>query len=85
MTGHRLDVLPLSRHRWIVRHEGDPTPLSEHTTLSDAKAQARILARRFGEPVIHVHELDGEVHDEGVPPADWLPPAAEIKRPRAEP
>ena len=23
MTRHRLEILPLSRHRWIVRYEGD--------------------------------------------------------------
>jgi hypothetical protein len=66
MSGHHLEVLPLSRHRWIVRYEGDPTPLSEHPTLTDARAEARNWARQFGEPIIHVHELDGECHTEAV-------------------
>ena len=32
MTGHHLEIIPMSRHRWVVRYEGDVTPLSEHDT-----------------------------------------------------
>jgi hypothetical protein len=39
------------------------------------------VARRFGERVIHVQELDGERHDIHVPPNDWAPPAADVPRP----
>jgi hypothetical protein len=30
MSGHHLEIVPLSRHRWIIRYEGDPVALSEH-------------------------------------------------------
>ena len=42
------------------------TPLSEHRTLSEARAAAINHARQFGESIIHVNELDGEHHDERV-------------------
>jgi hypothetical protein len=85
MTGHHLEILPLSRHRWIVRYEGDVTPLAEHATLADARAEARNHARQFGEPVIHVHELDGECHTEEVDPDFRAPTPADVKGPRVEP
>jgi hypothetical protein len=85
MTGHHLEVLPLARHRWVVRYEGDPTPVSEHSTQTEAKAAARLHARQFGERVIHVHELDGELHTEGVEPDFRAPTPADVKGPKAEP
>jgi hypothetical protein len=54
MTGHILEVLPLSRQRWIVRYEADATPLSEHPTLAEARAAAINHARQFGESTIRV-------------------------------
>jgi uncharacterized protein DUF2188 len=50
MTGHHLEVLPLSRHRWVVRYEGHSTPLAELPTQTEARAEARNHARQFGEP-----------------------------------
>jgi hypothetical protein len=85
MTGHHLEILPESRHRWIVRYEGDVTPLSEHATLTEARAEARNWARRFGDPVIHVHELDGDSHTEQIDPDFRAHTAAEVKGPVAEP
>jgi hypothetical protein len=85
MTDHHLEILPLSRHRWIVRYEGDVTPLTEHATLADARAEARNHARQFGEPVIHVHELDGGCHTEEVDPDFRAPTPADVKGPRVEP
>ncbi|MEA2400249.1 MAG: hypothetical protein QOK00_652 [Thermoleophilaceae bacterium] len=85
MTGHHLEVLPLSRHRWVVRYEGDPTPISEHQTQTEAKAAARLHARQFGESLIHVHELDGECHTEGVNPDFRAPTPADVKGPTAPP
>ncbi len=85
MTGHRLEILPLSRHQWIVRYEGDDPPLSEHPTLADARAEARNWARQFGEPVILVHELDGECHVEGIEPEFRAPSPADVKGPVVEP
>lgn len=92
MTGHPLEIQPLSRHRWIVRYAGDVTPLSEHT-LTEAR-QAAInhadssVSRRstsFGEPTIHVHELDGEEHDEFVDPDFVASTPSDVKGPHVEP
>jgi hypothetical protein len=56
-----LEVLPADKE-WIVRYEGDPTPLSHHDAKEDAIAEARNHAREFPEPIIKVHDLDGETH-----------------------
>jgi hypothetical protein len=85
MTGHRLEIVPLSRHRWVVRYEGDTVALSEHPTLADARADARNWARQFGEPAILVHELDGETNVEPVDPDFRAPTPADVKGPVAEP
>jgi hypothetical protein len=85
MTGHHLEVLPLSRHRWVVRYEGDVTPLSEHATQADATADARNHARQFGETLIHVHELDGGRHEVEVDPDFDAPTPRDVKGPKVEP
>jgi hypothetical protein len=85
MTQHHLEILPLSRHRWVVRYEGDPVPLSEHATLSDARAAATSFARQYGEPDIHVHELDGECRTEYVDAEFRAPTPADVKGPHVEP
>jgi hypothetical protein len=85
MTGHHLEVLPLSGERWIVRYEGDTTPLGEHLTLAEALGDARTFARSFGEPVIHVHEKDGFCRTIEVEPEFRAPTPADVKGPRVEP
>jgi hypothetical protein len=85
MTGHHLEIRPVSRHHWIVRYEGDVTPLSEHPTLTDARAAALNHARQFGESRIHVHGLDGEQHVEEVDPDFRAPTPADVKGPHVEP
>jgi 2-polyprenyl-6-methoxyphenol hydroxylase-like FAD-dependent oxidoreductase len=85
MSGHRLEILPLSRHRWVVRYDGDPTPLTESPTLADARAEARNWARQFGEREIAVHELDGEFHVEEIDPDFRAPTPADVKGPHVEP
>jgi hypothetical protein len=85
MTGHHLEIVPLSRHRWVVRYEGDVTPIAEAPTLSDARAEARNFARQFGERVIHVHELDGELRHEEVDPDFEAPTPKDVKGPAVEP
>jgi hypothetical protein len=85
MTGHQLEVVPLSRHHWIVRYAGDVTPLSEHATETDAVAEARNHARLFGEPAIHVQELDGGRRTEYVDPEFRAPTPADVKGPAVEP
>jgi hypothetical protein len=85
VTGHHLEVVPLSRHRWAVRYEGDVTPLAELPTQTDAVAEARNHARHFGEPLIHVHELDGGCHSVYVDADFRAPTPADVKGPKAEP
>jgi hypothetical protein len=85
MTQHRLEILPQSRHRWIVRYEGDVTPLAEAPTLTDARAEARAFAMQFGEPVILVHELDGGFHTEDVDTPFRAPTVRDVKGPHVEP
>ena len=85
MTDHRLEIQPLSRHRWVVRYEGDSAPLAEQPTLEDARAEARNWARQFGETAIVVHELDGDTHIEGIDPDFRAPTPADVKGPVAEP
>jgi hypothetical protein len=85
MTGHHLEIVPLSRHRWIVRYEGDVTPLSEHATQTEARAEARNWARQFGERLIHVHQLNGGCHTEEIDPDFVAPTSADVKGPVVEP
>ncbi|MDX6704346.1 MAG: hypothetical protein QOK16_1837 [Solirubrobacteraceae bacterium] len=85
MTDHHLEIVPLSKQHWIVRYEGDVTPIAQAPTLKDARAEARNFARQFGEPVIHVHELDGECHTEHVDPDFRAPTPRDVKGPYVEP
>jgi hypothetical protein len=85
VTAHHLEIVPLSRHRWVVRYEGDITPLSEHSTQADALADARNWARQFGELAIHVYELDGGAHTVDVDPDYRAPTPADVKGPVVEP
>jgi hypothetical protein len=85
MTGHHLEVVPISRQHWVVRYEGDTTPIAEASTQTDARAEARNFARQFGEPAIHVHELDGECHTEHVDPDFRAPTPRDVKGPHVEP
>jgi hypothetical protein len=85
MTRHHLEIVPVTRHRWLVRYEGDVTPLAEAPTLDDARAEARNWARQFGEPLIRVHELDGGYHEEDVDPDFRAPTPADVKGPVVEP
>ena len=68
-----------------MRYEGDPTPLSEYPTETEAVTEARHHARQFGETVIHVHELDGEMHTEEIEPDFEAPTPADVKGPKVEP
>jgi hypothetical protein len=85
MTGLRLVIRPLSPEHWTVSYEGDPTPLSEHRTQAEARAEAVNHARQFGESTIHVYELDGGEHDEHVDPDFRAPTPAAVKGPHVEP
>jgi hypothetical protein len=85
MTHHSLEVRPLSRQHWIVRYEGDVTPLSEHPTLAEARRAAINHARQFGERRIHVLELDGDQRYEELDPDFSAPTPADVKGPHVEP
>jgi hypothetical protein len=85
MSGRHLEIMPLSRHRWVVRYEGDVTPLAELDTLTEAEAEARNHARQFGVSQIHVHELDGGWHTHVSDPDFPAPTSADVKGPKVEP
>ncbi|HEY4427695.1 MAG TPA: DUF2188 domain-containing protein [Solirubrobacteraceae bacterium] len=85
MTGHHLEIRPLSKQHWVFGYEGDPTPLSETPTLEEALAEARIHAKEFGESVLHVHHLDGRVEETLVEPERRAPTPADVKGPHVEP
>jgi hypothetical protein len=53
--------------------------------LTEARVAALNHARQFGEPTIHVHELDGDQHDEDVDPDYVAPTPADVKGPQVEP
>ncbi len=40
-----IHVEPTSKGRWIVRHEDEREPLSEHESATDAERSARALAQ----------------------------------------
>ena len=63
-----IEVVAVEDERWLVRYEGDPTPLSEHATRDDPIADARNHAREFPEPILHVRGKDGEVETQIVEP-----------------
>jgi hypothetical protein len=85
MTGHQLEIAPLSREHWVVRYTGDVTPLSEHRTLAEARVAAINHARQFGEPTILVHELKDGCHEEHVDPDFRAPTPADVKGPTSSP
>jgi hypothetical protein len=49
MTGHQLEIPPLSREHWVMRYTGDVTPLSERRTLAKARAPAINQTKPGGE------------------------------------
>jgi uncharacterized protein DUF2188 len=85
MTGHLLEIAPLSTEHWVVRYAGDVTPLSQHRTLAEARAAAINHARQFGEPTILVHELDGDCHEEHVDPGLPASRPEDVKGAHVEP
>lgn len=77
--------MPISRHHWVVRYEGDPTPVAEAPTQTDARVEAlNFVARQFGDRTIHVHELDGDCHTDYVDPDRRAPTPRDVKGPHFE-
>ena len=68
-----------------MRYEGHTAALSEHPTLTEARAEARNHARQYGESTIHVHDWDGECHTEHVDPDYRAPTPADVKAPHVAP
>jgi hypothetical protein len=59
-----LHVAPLSGERWVVSHDDDTLPISEHRTRGEAETSARAHAQTFGFPDVIVHGQDG--HEERI-------------------
>jgi hypothetical protein len=53
--------------------------------LTAARREAINHARQFGEPTIHVYELDGGEHEEYVDPDFKAPTPRDVKGPHIEP
>jgi hypothetical protein len=79
-----LEIVPISRHHWVGRYRGDPTPVAEAPTQTDARAEAYNLARQFGERTIHVHTLDDH-HTEHVDPDHRASTPRDVKGQHLEP
>jgi hypothetical protein len=56
-----LHVVPHRLGSWRVQREGDPRPLSEHTSETAAERAAARLAARAGRREIVVHDRYGRV------------------------
>jgi len=56
MPASTIHVEPNAEGRWIVRHEGEREPFSEHESATDAEREARTLAQ-------HEHAASVLVHD----------------------
>lgn len=57
-----VHVEPNSRGRWIVRQEGDPEPLSEHESASEAERVARDVVRLEDTALVLLHDRYARVH-----------------------
>ena len=68
-----------------MRYHGDVTPLSTHSTLSEAGQAAVNHARQFGESTIYVYELDRGQHIEHIDPDFDAPTPTDVKGPHVEP
>ena len=77
----RIHIMPAGRRRWTVAYEGDPTPISEHDSQSEAETWARSHAREFGEAEIIVHHLDDTQSYQQVDPEREAPTSADVKGP----
>ncbi len=51
-----IHVEPNSKGRWVVRHEGEREPLSEHESAADAERLARALAQREDASLVVLHD-----------------------------
>jgi hypothetical protein len=62
MLARMIHVEPTPMGRWIVRHEHDREPLSEHDSATEAERVARERARLEGVPLVLVHDRYARVH-----------------------
>jgi hypothetical protein len=85
VTNHHIEVIPLSGEHWVVKYEGDPQPLVETAHRREAEAEARLHARNFGEPLIHIQGLNGSWQAVPVDPDFPAPTPADVKGPHVEP
>ena len=62
MPASTIHVEPNSKGRWIVRHEDEPEPLSEHESATDAERVARALAQLEDASFVLLHDRYARTH-----------------------
>ena len=62
MPASTIHVEPNSEGRWIVRHEDEREPLSEHESATGAKYAARALAQLEDAPYVVLRDRYARTH-----------------------
>ena len=80
-----IHVVPLADGRWAVTYKGDPTPISAHRTVAEARTEAHNHAREFGVTEIAVFDKNGDIVDGELvePEFDGAPRPSDVKGPTA--
>jgi hypothetical protein len=61
-----IRVEPSSMGRWVVRHDDEREPLSEHESATDAERVARTLAQRENASSVVLYDRYGRTHRLGM-------------------
>jgi hypothetical protein len=62
MPASTIHVEPDRKGRWIVRHEDEREPHSEHESATEAERVARALARFDGASLVLLHDRYARIH-----------------------
>jgi hypothetical protein len=62
MSASAVRVEPNATGRWVVRHDDESEPLSEHESATDAERFARTLARRENVSSVVLYDRYGRTH-----------------------
>jgi hypothetical protein len=62
MASSIIHVEPNAAGRWIVRHDDEPQPLSEHESATAAERVARALAERDHASFVFLHDRYARIH-----------------------
>jgi hypothetical protein len=62
MSASTVHVEPNPKGRWIVRHENEREPLSEHESATEAKRVACELAQFEGTSLVLLHDRYARIH-----------------------